>query len=81
MIDKGDIPSTQCKMSLMGPKSMRKVDDLCLIFIEFYVPGLTRRLNSTENSLQLSDYITLLAVDHIYADVWGVTFIYILYKM
>jgi hypothetical protein len=26
MIDKGDIPSIQCKMSLGGPKSMRKVD-------------------------------------------------------
>jgi hypothetical protein len=43
MIDKGDIPSIQCKMSLGGPKSMRKVDGLSLIFIDFYVPALYRQ--------------------------------------
>jgi hypothetical protein len=43
MTDKGDIPSIQCKMSLKGPKSMRKVDGLSLIFIDFYVPALTPR--------------------------------------
>jgi hypothetical protein len=53
MIDEGDIPSIQCKMGLRGPTSMRKVDDMCLIFIDFYVPALTPRLNSTETSLQL----------------------------
>jgi hypothetical protein len=26
MIDEGDIPSVECKMSLRGPKSVRKVD-------------------------------------------------------
>jgi hypothetical protein len=41
MIDEGDIPSIHCKMSLRGPKSMRKVDDLSLIFIDYYVPALT----------------------------------------
>jgi hypothetical protein len=35
MIDNGDIPSIQGKMSLRKPKSMRKVDGLNLIFIEF----------------------------------------------
>jgi hypothetical protein len=40
MIDEGDIPSVQCKMSLRGPKSARKVDGLGLIFIDFYVPGM-----------------------------------------
>jgi hypothetical protein len=54
MIDKGDSPSIQCNMSLGPPTSMRKVDGLCLIFIDFYVPALTPRLNSTETSLQLS---------------------------
>jgi hypothetical protein len=29
---------------------MRKVDGLCLIFIEFYAPAPTPRLNSTETS-------------------------------
>jgi hypothetical protein len=42
-------------MSLMGPKSMSKVDALSLIIIDFYVPALTPRLNSTETSLQLSE--------------------------
>jgi hypothetical protein len=28
IIDKGDIPSIQCKMSPRGPKSIRKVDGL-----------------------------------------------------
>jgi hypothetical protein len=53
MSDKGDIPSFQCKMSFMGPKSTRKVDGLNLTFIDFYVPALTPRLNSTETSLQV----------------------------
>jgi hypothetical protein len=41
MIDRGDIPPFQCKMSLRGPKSMRKVDGLSLIFIDLYVSTLT----------------------------------------
>jgi hypothetical protein len=45
MIDMGDIPSIQRKMSLRGPKSMRKVDGLSLVFIDFYVPTLTTRLS------------------------------------
>jgi hypothetical protein len=65
MTDVGDILSIQCKMSLRGPKSMSKVDDLSLIFIDLYVPMLTSRLNSTETSLQISENITLLAVCHI----------------
>jgi hypothetical protein len=55
MIDLGDIPSIQCKMSPMERKSMRKTDLLSLIFIDFYVPALTPRPGSTEN-------ITLFAV-------------------
>jgi hypothetical protein len=41
---------------------MRKVDGLSVIFIEFYVPALTPRLNSIKTSLQLSKNITLFAV-------------------
>jgi hypothetical protein len=41
---------------------LRKVDGLSLIFIDFYVPALTPRLNSTETSLQLSENIILFAV-------------------
>jgi hypothetical protein len=38
MIDEQDSPSIQCKMSLRRPKSIRRVDGLELIFIDFYVP-------------------------------------------
>jgi hypothetical protein len=71
MIDKGDIPSIQCKMSLRGLKSMRKVDGLSLISIDFYVPALTPCLNSTETLLQLSENTTLFAVCHIYTGITG----------
>jgi hypothetical protein len=54
MTDEGDMPSIQCKTSLRGPKSMGKVDCLSLIFIDFYVPGLTPRLSSSETWLHLS---------------------------
>jgi hypothetical protein len=54
MIDKGDIPSIQCKMSVREPKSIRKVDYLSFIFIVFYIPALTPRVIGTETSLQLS---------------------------
>jgi hypothetical protein len=59
IIDEGDIPSVQFKMSLSGPKSIRKVDGLSL---DFYVPALTPRLSNTETSLQLSENITPFAV-------------------
>jgi hypothetical protein len=53
-------------MSHRGPKSMRKVDDLSLIFIDFYVPALTPHLNSTESSLQPSENIILFVVCRMY---------------
>jgi hypothetical protein len=59
MIDKGNIPSIQYKMSLRGPKSLRKVDGLSLRFIDFYVPAFSPRLISTETSLQLSENVTI----------------------
>jgi hypothetical protein len=62
MIDKGDIPSIQREMSLRGPKSMREVDGLSLIFIDCYIPALTPLLSSNETSLQLPENITLFAV-------------------
>jgi hypothetical protein len=68
MIDKGDIPSIHCKMSLKGLKSMRKVDGPRPVFIN-YVPVLTSRLNSSETSLQLSENITPLVVSRIYTSV------------
>jgi hypothetical protein len=67
MINKGDIPSIQYKMGLRGPKSIRKVDDLILTFIDFYVPALKPRLNRTETSLQFSENINLFAICRIYA--------------
>jgi hypothetical protein len=66
MIDKGDISSIQCKMSLRRPKSMRKLEGLILMFNDFYVPALTPCLKSTETSLQLSQNITLFTVYRIY---------------
>jgi hypothetical protein len=56
-------------MGLRGPKSMRKVDGLSHIFIDFYVPALTPRLISMESSLQLSENITIFAVCCIYTGV------------
>jgi hypothetical protein len=69
MFDEGNIPPIQCKMSLRGSKSMRKVDGLSLIFIDFYGPALTPRLNNTKTLLQLSGNITLLTVCRIYTRV------------
>jgi hypothetical protein len=69
MIDKGNIPSVQCKMSLRGPKSMRNVDGFCLVFIDFCIPALTPLLNITDTSLQLFENITPFAVCRIYAGV------------
>jgi hypothetical protein len=69
IIDEGDIPPIQCKMCLRGPNSMSKIDGLNFIFIDFYVPALTSRLNSTETLLQVSENITPFAVGHIYTGV------------
>jgi hypothetical protein len=69
MTDEGDVLSVQCKMSLRGSKSMRKVVDLSLTFVECHVPALISHLNSTKTSLQLSDNITFFAVCCIYTGV------------
>jgi predicted RNA-binding Zn-ribbon protein involved in translation (DUF1610 family) len=45
---------------------MRKVNGLSLNFIDFYVPALISSLNSTENSLQLSENNLLCGQSHIY---------------
>jgi hypothetical protein len=63
MIDERNVPFIQCKMSLR-----RKLDDLSLISIDFYVPALTPPLNSTETSLQL-EKITLFMVCRPYTGV------------
>jgi hypothetical protein len=69
MIDEGDIPSIQCKISLREPKSVRTVGGLSLIFIDFYVSAFTPCLHSIETSLQVSEDITLFAVSHLYTGV------------
>jgi hypothetical protein len=82
VIDKGDIPSIQYKKITRGPKSMRKVYGLCLIFIDFHVSALTPHLNSTETSLQLSEHNPFCGLWHIYTGViskvtpgvWGASF-------
>jgi hypothetical protein len=68
MIDEGDIPSIQCKMSFRGPNSLRKEDDLSLIFIDFCSSAYTTSQRN-ETSLQLSEVINLFAICNIYADV------------
>jgi hypothetical protein len=45
MIQKGNVPSVQCEMSLRWYRSMREVDDPSFIFIDFNVPALALRLN------------------------------------
>jgi hypothetical protein len=45
---------------------MIKVNGLNVIFIEFYVPGLTPRLNNAETSLRLSENITLFVICRMY---------------
>jgi hypothetical protein len=40
MIYERDTPSIQCKLSLSGAKSMRKVDGVSLVFMDFYVLAL-----------------------------------------
>jgi hypothetical protein len=55
-------------MSLREPKS-EKSGWPESIFIGFYVPALTPRLNSIETSPQLSESITFFAVCHIYTGV------------
>jgi hypothetical protein len=94
MIDKGDIPCIQYTMNFRGPKSMRKVNGLSLVFIDFYVLALTPRLNSTENQLQLSENIIFFEVCRIYEHTGVISketerhrclghiiYIYILYKV
>jgi hypothetical protein len=69
IIGKGVILSIHCKMSLRQPKSMRKVNGVSLIFIDFYVPVLTPHLSSNITSLLLSENITLFAVCVMYKSV------------
>jgi phosphatidylethanolamine-binding protein (PEBP) family uncharacterized protein len=40
IIYKWDIPPIQCKKRLRWSNSMREVDSLCLVFIDFNVPTL-----------------------------------------
>jgi hypothetical protein len=69
MIDEGVIRFIECKMNLRRHKSVRKVDGLSLILIDFYLAAFTPLLNSTETSLQLSENIILFAVCCIYTGV------------
>jgi hypothetical protein len=65
---------------------MRRVDGSSLIFIYYYVPAFSPRLNSTETSLQLSENITLFEVSSAKRPreapgVWGVSLIYRQYNV
>jgi hypothetical protein len=41
---------------------MREVDCLSLVFIDFYVPALTPRLDCIKTALQLSENVALLGL-------------------
>jgi hypothetical protein len=41
---------------------MREVDCLSLVFIDFYVPSLTPRIDCITTAVQLSENISLLAL-------------------
>jgi hypothetical protein len=60
MIDERDNQNINYKLNIWGLKSVRKVDGLSLIFIDFYDPTLTPSLNRNETSLQLSENISSL---------------------
>jgi hypothetical protein len=71
MIDKGDIPSIQCKVSLRGPKSMREADGLSLIFNNFYVPGADSHYIASEQTLKKTSLPTFLVLLHEYLLPWS----------
>jgi hypothetical protein len=62
IIYKRNVPSIQRKKRLRGSNSVREVDCLSLIFIDFYVPALTPRLYCIKTELQLSENKALLAL-------------------
>jgi hypothetical protein len=45
MIYERYVPSFRCKVSLERSVSMAEIDDLRVVFIDFYVPALTSRLH------------------------------------
>jgi hypothetical protein len=55
MIDEGDIPSIQYKMSLRGIKSMKKENVLSLTFIDFHVPAFTTRTHRKHRSFSYAN--------------------------
>jgi hypothetical protein len=67
--DEGDIPSLQCKVSLRGPKSVRTLDCLSLIFITFMFQGLRHVPIALRPRCKLSENISLFAACRMYTDV------------
>jgi hypothetical protein len=59
----------ETKLACIKSKSMRKVDVLSLIFIDFYVPAPTPWLNSTGTSMHVSENISLFGVCRTYTGV------------
>jgi hypothetical protein len=58
MTDEGDVPSIQCKMSLRGPKCMRKVDGLRSLDSQ-WSPLYRLDANSMENTASNSSSIVV----------------------
>jgi hypothetical protein len=76
MIHEEDVPSVQCKMRLRGPKSMRKVDNLRLTFIDFYAPALIPLSIALRPRCSFFSKETLIHTRYL-----GVSFIYIPYNV
>jgi len=64
-----NVPSIQCKVRLDRLSSREEIDALSLSLIDFYVPALTPRFHRSENTLQLSENITIFAICCIYTRV------------
>jgi hypothetical protein len=64
LIYKLDVPSVQCKMFLRRSNSVREIDCLSLIFIDYYVRALTPCVNQA--ALELSNNIALFVLCGIY---------------
>jgi hypothetical protein len=65
-LTKGIFRPFNIKVSCRWPKSMRKVDGLSLVLIDFYVLALMPCLNTSETLLQLSENNLLCGLLHIY---------------
>jgi hypothetical protein len=87
MILEGHVASLGCEVNLNWSKSMREINSLSLVFIDFNATALTLHLNCNKTALQLSENTIFLVIRGISASVigkvgqiWGESFMYIMYR-